>query len=170
MYLIFTSFDRSDNEQKHFTEEKRQEVVRYAFQMSVLKASTIYRIPKSTVKQWMETERPPSRSGTKIGRPICNPELETKVLFLILTQMEKGVGVTTEDVRKIGREIMEEEVPAFKASRSWLVGFYRRHGLYFDGKFVQLEEKKCDGDGPDVGEEYSGSEEEQEERLQAEHK
>lgn len=138
--------------------------MRYALQMSAVKASKIYRISKTTIRKWMKTECGAARAGMRIGRPLCHPELEAKIKDYILQQMDKGIGVTSEDVRTFGKSLMETECPGFKASRSWLLGFYRRHGLGFDGKFLRVRDEMEEGEEQGSDNEFSGSGEDRVER------
>lgn len=125
---------------KPYPPEKRREVAKYAFTMGAAKAERIYKIPKSTIRKWMKKETLNSPRCFRLGRPLSYPSsLETKIKEHIFEQIEKGIGVTTEDLRNFGKSVIEGSCPDFKASRSWVLGFLKRHNFRFDGRFLQVK-------------------------------
>ncbi|XP_052248983.1 uncharacterized protein LOC127856863 isoform X2 [Dreissena polymorpha] len=149
---------------RSFTPEKKQEILRYALSMGSHKASKLYRLSRSTITKWFSESEMCPKGGFKIGRPLSYPaELEKSIRAYIVEKLIAGDYMTKEDVRMYSRSVIQESFPDFKASRPWLFGFLRRHGLWCDGRYVRLktgeeEEKEMrdySGGDSDSGEEHT---------------
>ncbi|WAR21348.1 PCGF6-like protein [Mya arenaria] len=154
-----------EKKKRGFTEDRKLEIMKYAVSMGTNKASQLYKVGRSTINNWLNSSHLCPKGGLKLGRPLSYPrDLEYKLRDIVLKKLESGEEVTTDDLRSYGKTVIQEVSPDFKASRSWLIAFIRRHNLWFNGRYIRL--KTVGGEqGLESGEESGSGGEDHLERL-----
>ncbi|XP_052771390.1 uncharacterized protein LOC128211042 [Mya arenaria] len=129
-----------EKKKRGFTEDRKLEIMKYAVSMGTNKASQLYKVGRSTINNWLNSSHLCPKGGLKLGRPLSYPrDLEYKLRDIVLKKLESGEEVTTDDLRSYGKTVIQEVSPDFKASRSWLIAFIRRHNLWFNGRYIRLK-------------------------------
>lgn len=100
--------------------------------MSVNKASTVFRIPRTTLRRQIKQQNPTAKLGSR--KPVFNPTQEEELLKHLLDLENRFHGISATDVRKLAFELAEQNNiphPFSKAKRAagkeWLCGFLKRH-------------------------------------------
>jgi len=92
-----------EKKRRFFSEEKKQEIMKYAISMGTNKASTVYKIGRSTIVHWLNSSDLCPKGGLKLGRPLSYPkELEERLRDVVLEKLAAGEEVWPDDLKSLG--------------------------------------------------------------------
>ncbi|EXX75300.1 hypothetical protein RirG_042970 [Rhizophagus irregularis DAOM 197198w] len=124
--------------------EQKRQVVAYAKENGIIKASKSFELDKSMVSRWVnlnekwvnETNQNSKRVGS--GRKSFYPEAEKELYDWIIEQRKQGLGVTYAIARVKMLDILKKptmislygnSINEFKTSNRWISAFMKRHNL-----------------------------------------
>lgn len=119
-----------------YSVEKKQEVVEYAQQHSIYKASLHYNLSCGTIGPWMKKDfskikanyRRSSGGGRKLSYP---PEIEAELAEWILVQRDIQPNLSNQDIVTHACTLIQPSCPSFRGTSGWLHKFMVRNNLLF---------------------------------------
>ncbi len=135
-----TSADSSQTEppskkrRRSFTVQQKQEVVEYAKQHSLYKASVEFKLSCGTIGPWMKVDYSNMNSSSLraqgSGRKLSYPQnLEPVLAQWILEQKDIRPSITTHEIIDKACSLIKEERPGFRGTRGWYQKFLVRNNI-----------------------------------------